>query len=77
MLVCSHEFTTHDEAQIALQGWEHTYDHERFSMALAGKTPAEKLALVHRHPSAAENGAGAPPSRDQGGGALADTSARG
>ena len=71
-----HEFATHDEAQIALQGWEHTYNHERFSMALAGMTPAEKLALRLRHPSAAENGASAPPSRDQGD-ALADTPARG
>jgi transposase InsO family protein len=38
------DFTTHDEAWAALAEWEDTYTHCRFSMALAGLTPAEKLA---------------------------------
>ncbi|WHZ15265.1 MAG: hypothetical protein OJF52_002106 [Nitrospira sp.] len=28
----------------ALRAWEHRYNHDRFSMALQGLTPAEKLA---------------------------------
>ena len=30
----------------ALRGWERTYNYERFSLALQGRTPAEKLAGV-------------------------------
>ena len=29
-----------------LAQWAHRYNHERFSMALAGRTPMEKLAFV-------------------------------
>jgi transposase InsO family protein len=35
-----------DEATHELAQWEHRYNHDRFSMALAGSTPMEKLALV-------------------------------
>ncbi len=39
--------TTFDEftsAAQALRAWEHRYNYDRFSMALQGLTPAEKLA---------------------------------
>ncbi len=39
-----HDFASHEEAWAALAGWEDTYNNRRFSMALAGQTPAEKLA---------------------------------
>jgi transposase InsO family protein len=39
-----HAFSDFDTATTALGGWEHTYNHERFSLALQGRTPAEKLA---------------------------------
>jgi transposase InsO family protein len=32
------------EAEVALRMWEHHYNAERFSMALRGETPAERLA---------------------------------
>ena len=35
-----------DAAHDALAAWEHRYNHERFSMALRGRTPMEKLAAV-------------------------------
>jgi len=35
-----------DEAVTALRAWERTYNYERFSVALRGRTPAEKLAAV-------------------------------
>jgi len=35
-----------DAATGELARWAHRYNHERFSMALAGRTPMEKLALV-------------------------------
>jgi transposase InsO family protein len=40
------------EATRELEQWAHRYNHERFSMALAGRTPMEKLAamLAHRAP---------------------------
>jgi transposase len=34
-----------DVASEALAGWEHRYNYERFSMALHGRTPMEKLAM--------------------------------
>lgn len=37
-------FLDFDAAAGALQRWEHTYNVERFSLALHGETPAEKLA---------------------------------
>src|SRR5213594_1702914 len=46
-----HRFTDFDEATTALRAWERTYNYERFSLALQGRTPAEKLAGVP--PSAA------------------------
>jgi transposase InsO family protein len=39
-----HDFGSHEEAARALPTWEHAYNHTRFSMALAGKPPVEKLA---------------------------------
>ncbi len=41
-----HVFTAFETAATALRGWERTYNHERFSMALGGRTPSEKLATV-------------------------------
>jgi transposase InsO family protein len=35
-----------DAAAEALAVWEHRYNHERFSMALRGSTPMEKLAAM-------------------------------
>lgn len=40
-------FTTFASASTALEGWQHRYNHERFSMALNGQTPAEKLARFY------------------------------
>jgi transposase InsO family protein len=38
-------FSSYDEASVALESWEHQYNHERFSIALKGHTPGEKLAV--------------------------------
>jgi transposase InsO family protein len=38
-----HRFVAFDEAGRALAGWERIYNYERFSMALHGATPVEKL----------------------------------
>ncbi|MBI1728035.1 MAG: transposase [Candidatus Rokubacteria bacterium] len=40
-----HDFTDFARAAEALRGWEQGYNSRRFSMALRGLTPAEKLAL--------------------------------
>jgi len=45
-----HDFPDFSHAAEALRGWEHVYNSLRFSMALRGLTPAEKLA---RHVEAA------------------------
>jgi len=37
---------TYAEAEAALRRWEHHYNVERFSMALRGQTPVEKLAAL-------------------------------
>lgn len=37
-------FAVFDSAAAAVQAWERRYNHDRFSMALDGLTPAEKLA---------------------------------
>ena len=39
-----HEFTDRADAEPRLRDGERRYNHERFSLALAGRTPAEKLA---------------------------------
>ena len=39
-----HRFQDFEAAAEALRGWESRYNHERFSLALHGRTPAEKLA---------------------------------
>lgn len=41
-----------DAATEALAGWEYRYNHERFSMALRGRTPMEKLAAMLAPPLA-------------------------
>ena len=41
-----HTFATFEAAAAALPGWEREYNEVRFSMALHGRTPAEKLAAV-------------------------------
>lgn len=39
-----HRFHDFDEAAVGLGAWERRYNYERFSLALQGRTPAEKLA---------------------------------
>ena len=39
-----HTFGSVSDAEIALHDWERRYNHDRFSMALKGRTPAERLA---------------------------------
>lgn len=41
-------FKTFTAAAVALRTWERIYNVERFSLALAGRTPAEKLAALLR-----------------------------
>lgn len=41
-----HQFETVDGAAQALETWERTYNVQRFSLALGGETPAEKLARL-------------------------------
>jgi transposase InsO family protein len=41
-----HTFETFEFANAALMAWERVYNEVRFSMALNGQTPAEKLAAV-------------------------------
>src|SRR5262249_28647204 len=45
-------FGDFDEAAVALRHWEHRYNHERFSLALAGRTPVEKLTSLLPAPAA-------------------------
>jgi len=47
-----HEFDDFTTASQGLQQWEYTYNHDRFSLALHGRTPAEKLAAVSSPPAA-------------------------
>jgi hypothetical protein len=51
-----HRFDDFDRAVAALTAWEHHYNYDRFSLALHGQTPAEKLArllhLLRRSPEA-------------------------
>jgi transposase InsO family protein len=39
-----HRFQDFEVAAAALRAWETRYNYERFSLALQGRTPAEKLA---------------------------------
>ena len=41
-----HDFDSMPAAEASLAGWERRYNHERFSMALGGRTPIEKLRAV-------------------------------
>ena len=41
-----YEFETIAAAESSLARWERQYNHERFSMALQGRTPMEKLRDV-------------------------------
>jgi transposase InsO family protein len=43
-----HRFECRADAEHALHAWEHRYNHERFSLALGGLTPVEKLAAKLR-----------------------------
>jgi transposase InsO family protein len=45
-------FADFDTAVTALRAWESTYNYGRFSLAVQGRTPAEKLAAF-RPPAAA------------------------
>jgi transposase InsO family protein len=42
-----HRFQDFEVAAVALRDWETRYNYERFSLALQGRTPAEKLAALH------------------------------
>jgi transposase InsO family protein len=41
-----HSFQNFEAAEMALHQWERVYNELRFSMALKGQTPAEKLAAA-------------------------------
>jgi transposase InsO family protein len=41
-----HDFESVSAAEASLAGWERRYNHDRFSMALGGRTPIEKLRAV-------------------------------
>ena len=41
-----HRFQEFEVAAVALRDWETRYNYERFSLALKGRTPAEKLAAL-------------------------------
>ncbi len=43
---CRQRFPDFEAAAAALRGWETRYNYERFSLALQGRTPAEKLAAL-------------------------------
>jgi len=43
---CWQRFPDFEAAAAALRGWETRYNYERFSLALQGRTPAEKLAAL-------------------------------
>jgi len=48
-----HRFPDFEAAAAALRRWETRYNYERFSLALQGRTPAEKLAALQPPPRAA------------------------
>jgi transposase InsO family protein len=45
------QFVSHEEAAIALSDWQDAYNHQRFSMALGGQTPVERLAAKLTDPA--------------------------
>jgi len=47
-----HRFADFEAATAALRQWETQYNYERLSLALKGRTPAEKLAAVLPPPAA-------------------------
>jgi len=56
-----HTFGSFDDASVGLEAWERRYNYERFSMALRGQTPGEKLAaklLARETQSVASTGVG-------------------
>lgn len=53
-------FESVTSAAEALQAWERRYNHERFSMALSGLTPAEKLATFTTASSPLPSGTATP-----------------
>jgi len=48
-----HDFGDLTHASEVLRRWEHAYNHERFSLALQGRTPIEKLTAASQPPAAA------------------------
>jgi transposase InsO family protein len=52
-----HEFASLEEATPALAAWESAYNYSRFSMALGGQTPAERLASKLAAQTAADTSA--------------------
>ena len=48
-----HDFATRSEADVPLADWERRYNHERFSVALQGRTPVEQLQAKQaaQHPN--------------------------
>jgi len=45
-------FDDFDAAAVGLRAWERHYNHERFSLAIQGRTPAEKLTALMPAPAA-------------------------
>ena len=46
-----HDFEAQADAEGALAAWEQRYNHDRFSLALQGRTPAEKLYALLASPA--------------------------
>jgi transposase InsO family protein len=67
-----HEFASLEEAMPALAAWESAYNYSRFSMALGGETPAERLASKLAAQKAADRAASehVPLAMDRGTGAA-------
>jgi transposase InsO family protein len=47
-----HRFADFEAAAVGLRTWETRYNYERFSLAIQGRTPAEKLATLIPAPAA-------------------------
>jgi len=47
-----HRFADFEAAMVGLRAWETRYNYERFSLAIQGRTPAEKLATLMPAPAA-------------------------
>lgn len=49
-----HDFDACDDAEGPLASWERSYNHDRFSVALGGRTPVEKLEAMLAVPAIQE-----------------------